>query len=135
MRNLWSNTRERTQGNEKGQSADSSYPKGFALLRETAGKGCPDPEDVDNPTIAPKDYDVRQSGRVLELQNRDLRIRPTDLCWHFPILVTIREMPFRNYRGRSPAKLKVREDKIEEAKKQKTLKNRDGEWNSARWKQ
>ena len=32
-------------------------------------------------------------------------------------------------------KLKAREDKIEEAKKQKTLKNRDEDFHSARWKQ
>ena len=95
------------------------------LLRETARKSHPDLEDVDIPTIAPQDYDVRQSRRVLELQSRDLWIRPTDLYWHFSILVTIREMPFRNYRGRSSEKLKTKEDKIEEAKKQKTLKNRD----------
>ena len=84
--------------------------------------------------IAPQDYDVRQSGRGLELQNRDLWIRPTDLPWHFPIFVTIREMPFKNYRARSPAELKVREDKIEEAKKQKIPKGCDEEWNSTRWK-
>ena len=42
----------------------------------------------------------------------DLWIRPTDLSWHLPILVTIREEPFRNCRGRSLAKLKAREDKI-----------------------
>ena len=49
------------------------------MLGETARKGYPDPENVDNPMIAPQDYDVHQSGRVLELQNRDLCIRPTDL--------------------------------------------------------
>ena len=66
MRKLWSNSRERTQGNEKGQGEDSSYSKGIeVLLRETAPKGHPDPKDVDNPMIAPHDYDVRQSGRVL----------------------------------------------------------------------
>ena len=81
--------------------------------------------------IAPQDHEVRQSGRGLELQNRDLWIRPTDLSWHFPILVTIRELPFRNYHGRSLAKLEARD----EAKKQKTLKNRKEEWDSARWKQ
>ena len=46
--------------------------------------------------VAPQDYDVRQSGRVLELQNSDLWLRPTDLSWHFPILMTIREEPFKN---------------------------------------
>ena len=110
MRKLWSKTRERTQGNEKERGEDSSHPKGIDVLpRETARKGYPDPEDVDNPMIAPQDYDARQSGRVLELQNRGLCIRPTDLSWLFPILVTIREMHFRNYRGSSLAKLEARE--------------------------
>ena len=63
-------------------------------MRRTAQKGYPDPENVDNPIIAPQDYDVRQSGRVLELQNRDLWIRPTDLSWHF-LIVTIPEFLFR----------------------------------------
>ena len=137
MRKLWSNTRDRTQGNEKdacntSQGVDSSYPKGIeVLLMETARKGYPDPENVDNPMTAPQEFDARQFGRVLELQNRDLWIQPTDLSWHFSILVTIREMPFRNYRGRSLAKLEARD----EAKQHKTLKNRDEECNSARWKQ
>ena len=43
--------------------------------------------------IVSEDYDVRQSRRVLELQNRDLWIRPRELSWYFPILVTIRECP------------------------------------------
>ena len=75
--------------------------------------------------IVPQDYDVRQSGRGLKLQHRDLWLRPTDLSWHFLLLVTIRGMPFKSYRARSPAKLKVREDKTEEAKKQKIPKNSD----------
>ena len=131
MRKLWSNTRERTQGNEI-DACNTSYSKGIeVLLMETARKGDPDPENVDNPMIAPQDCDARQSGRVLELQNRNLWIRPTDLSWYFPILVTIREMPFRNYRGRALAKLEARD----EAEQHKTLKNRDEECNSARWKQ
>ena len=78
------------------------------------------------------DYDVRQPGRVLELQNRDLWLRPTDLSWHFHILMTIREEPSRNDRARSIAKLKTKEDKIEEAKKQETKRSAD-EWNDAEW--
>ena len=116
MRKLWSNTRQRTQSKAKEQGEDSLYPKGTeVLLRERARKSYPDPENIDNPMIAPQDHG-RQSGRVLELHNRDLWIRPTDLSWHFPILVIIRELPFRNYRGRSLAKLEARD----EAKKQKT---------------
>ena len=91
-----------------------------------------DPENVDNPMIPPQDYDVRPFGRVLELQNRDLWIQPTDLSWHFPILVTIREMPFKSYRGRSSEKLKAREEKIEEAKK-KTKRGEDA-WSDTEWK-
>ena len=68
MRQLLSNSRERTQGNEKRQSEDSSYSKGIkVLVRETARKNCPDLENIGDPMIAPQDYDVRQSGRVLEL--------------------------------------------------------------------
>ena len=71
----------------------SSYPKGIeVLLRKTARKGYPDPENIDNPMTASQDYDVRQSGRVLELRNKDQLIRPADQSWHFRILVTIREM-------------------------------------------
>ena len=87
MSKLWRNSRERRQGIEKRQGEDSSDPKGVeVLLRETVRKGYPVPEDVDNPMIAHRDYNVlRQSERVLEFQNRDLWIRPTDLSWHFPI--------------------------------------------------
>ena len=83
--------------NKKEPAEDSSHPKGIeVLLREAARKSYPDPENVDNPMIAPRDYEVRQSVRVLELQNKDFWIRPTDLSWHFPVLVTIRELHFKN---------------------------------------
>ena len=82
---------------KKEQTEDSSYPKDIEVLsREAARKSNPDPENVNNPMIAPRDYEGRQSVRVLELQNKDFWIRPTDLSWHFPILVTIRELPFKN---------------------------------------
>ena len=29
------------------------------------------PENAEDPTVAPPDYDIRQSGRVLKLQNSD----------------------------------------------------------------
>ena len=99
MRKLWSNTRERMQNKEKEQVEDSSYPKGIeVMLRVTARKSNPDPENDGNPMIAPRDYEVRQSGLVLELQNKELWIRPTDLSWNSPILVTTRELPSKNYR-------------------------------------
>ena len=50
---LWSNTRERTQSEEKEQAEDNSYSKGVkVLLKETARKSYPDPEIVDNRIIA-----------------------------------------------------------------------------------
>ena len=88
------------------------------------------PEYAADPMVAPPDYDIRQSGRVVELQNRDLWLRPTDLSWHFPILMTIPEEPFKNYRSRTSEKWKAKEDKIEEAKKQK-IKRSDDERNYA----
>ena len=66
------------------------------------------------------------SARVLELQNSDLGLRPTDLSWHFPILLAIREEPFKNYCSTTSEKWKAREDKAEEFKKQKMQKNDDG---------
>ena len=67
--------------------------------------------------------------------NLNERVLEFHLSLHFPIFVTIREMPFKNYRGRSSEKAKARENKIEETNKQMTLKNRDEKWNSARGKQ
>ena len=75
---------------------------------------------------------TRQSGRVLELQNTDLWLRPTDRSWHFLVLMTIREEPFTNYRSRTSEKWKAKEDKAEEFKKQKIKKNDHGR-SSANW--
>ena len=126
------NSRERTQGYEKKQDEDSSYAKGIeVLLREMAQRNYPKPEDLQYPMIAPQDYDIRQSERVLlEFPYRDLWIRPTDLSWHFLILVTIREVPFLEFLWRV-----TRELESQRGQRQKTLTNRDDEWNSARWKQ
>ena len=49
------------------------------MLKETAKRNRPNPEAVDSPEIAPQDHDVRQSERVLEFENKDFWIRPTDL--------------------------------------------------------
>ena len=106
----------------KEQAEDSLYPKGIEVMfRETARKGYP--ENVDNPMTASRDYEVRQSARVLELQNKDLWIRPTDLLWHFPFLLTIRDLHFKNYRGSSIVNLEGRD----EAEKQKTQANKNSD--------
>ena len=55
----------------------------------------PDLENIGNPMIAPQDFEIHQSGRVLELWNKDLSIRPPDLSWHSSILVTTRELSFK----------------------------------------
>ena len=60
MRKLWSNTCERTRSEQKEQAEDSSYPEGIeVLLMEAARKSYPDPENLDNPVIAPRDYGNR----------------------------------------------------------------------------
>ena len=112
MRKLLSNLREQTDDQE-----ERDYPY---------------PEDAEDPMIAPPDYDVFQSRRLLEMQYRYLWSRPTDLSWHFPILMTFREEPFKTCRSRSSAKWKTKEDKIEEAKKQK-FRRSDDEWKYAEW--
>ena len=87
--------------------------------------------------VAPPDYDIRQSGRLLELQDRDIWLRPTDLSWHFLVLMTIREKPFKNYCSRTSEKWKAKEDKTEEFKNQKMQKNDDGQsyanWQTSSW--
>ena len=46
MREFWSNSLERIQGNDKRRGEDSSHPKGIeVMVRETAKKGCPDPRE------------------------------------------------------------------------------------------
>ena len=60
------------------------------------------------------------------------------MSWHFPVFVSIREEPFKNYLSRTAEKWKAKEDKIEEVnkkkkkKKKKTKKGDDG-WNAAKW--
>ena len=140
MRKLWSNItayesanlREQTDDKKGKQTEDTSRERGVeSQLRAAAQRGYPDPEDAEDPTVAPPDYEIRQSGRVLELQSRDLWLRPTDMSLHLPIFLAIREEPFKNNRSRSSEKWTAKEDKIEEAKK-KTKKSVD-EWNYAEW--
>ena len=101
MRKLGSCLREQTDVKEEIQTEDNSRLRGVeSQLRTAAQLGYPNPEDAEDPMIAPPHYDVRQPGRVLELQNRDLWLRPTDLSWHLPILTTIREEPCKNSRAR-----------------------------------
>ena len=60
----------------KKKSEDSSYTKGIeALLRETARKGYPDPEEVNNPMIAPQDQDHPRSGRPERTRSKKPRNR------------------------------------------------------------
>ena len=75
---------------------------------------------------------LRPPRATLELQNRDLWLRPTDLSWHFLILMTIREELVKNFRSWTSEKWKAKEDKIEEVSKKKTKKG-DDEWNDAEW--
>ena len=151
MRKLWSNLtpdhsatlleqiadlREQTDDKKVKRTEDNSRERGVEIQpRAAAQRGYP--EDVTDPMVAPPDYCNRQSGRVLELQNSDLWLRPTDVSWHFPILMTIREEPFKNNRSRTSEKWKAKEDKIEEAKKQKINRNNDersdADWQTSSW--
>ena len=72
MGKLWSNTSERTQNGEKElrTALISRVLKFFS--EKQLGRAIQ--KDVRNPIVAPQDYEVRQSGRVSELQNKDLWI-------------------------------------------------------------
>ena len=79
MRKLWSIIttgqsailREQTNDKKGKQTEDNSRERGVeSQLRAGAQLGYP--EDAEDPMVAPPDYDIRQSGRVLELQSSDL---------------------------------------------------------------
>ena len=75
--------RERTLDKEEKQTEDNSRERGVeGQLRAPGRQGPPDQEDAEDPMVAPPDYEIRQSGSVLELQNRDLRLRPADMSKH-----------------------------------------------------
>ena len=124
---------EQTADKKEKSTEDISLERGVEVqLRMAAQRGFT--EDATDPMVAPQDFDIRQSGRVLELQNSDLWLQPTDLSRHFPILMTIREEPFKNCRSRTSEKWKA---KFEEAKKQKIKRNDDGRsyanWQTSSW--
>ena len=68
MGKLWSNVATGHSGNSREQGVEGQP-------RAAARRGCPNPEDAEDPMMAPPDY--------LELQNGDLWLRPTDVSWHF----------------------------------------------------
>ena len=41
-------------------------------LRTAVQRSCPNPEDAEDPMKAPPHDEIRQSGRFLEVQNKDL---------------------------------------------------------------
>ena len=99
LRSQSADLREQTDDTIGKKTEDNSREKGVEnQLRVAAQRGYP--EYATDPMVATPDYDIRQSGSVVELQNRDLWLRPTDMSWHFPILMTIREEPFKNHRSR-----------------------------------
>ena len=101
MRTLWSNSRERMENYEKRKDAGISYPEGLViLLKETAKRNRPTSETADSPENTPQDHDIRQCERVLEFQNRDFWIRPNRFVLALSH-TTLREMPFKNFRGTS----------------------------------
>ena len=65
------------------KTEDNSREKGAESQLRVAAQRC-FPEYAADPMVAPPDYDIRQSGRVVELQNRDLWLRPTDMSCTFP---------------------------------------------------
>ena len=86
--------------------------------------------------VTPQNCDIRQPRESWSSKNRDLWLRPTDLSWHFPILMTFRGEPFKNYRPRTSATLKAK-GKTEEFEKQKMQKNDDersyANWQTSSW--
>ena len=49
----------------------------------------------------PDDFDIKSSERVKELRYSDLWVGQNDHDWHSPILLTVRDNAFKNYRKRN----------------------------------
>ncbi len=61
---------------------------------EKALKSVPTQEEImADLLLAPPDFDVKQSARVLQFKNQDLWLKDRDTDWHLPILVTLCETP------------------------------------------
>ena len=61
--------------------------------------------------VAPQDYLIKLSERVKHLERPDFWLGENDNDWHIPILLTIREHAYRNWRKRSAEKSTAREEK------------------------
>ena len=61
--------------------------------------------------IAPQDYLIKLSERVKHLERPDLWLGEKDTDWHIPILLTIREHAYRNWRKRSTEATARKEEK------------------------
>ena len=59
---------------------------------------------TDHHLSAPTDLVIKVSERVKHLDRPDLWLGENDTDWHIPILLTLREYAFRNWRKRSAPK-------------------------------
>jgi len=80
------------------EKAVDSFPKDQARIK--AIEYLLRPERNDN-LDAPSDFHTTQSMRVLQTTREDLWLRGTDCSWHLPILITLREWAFKNWRKRT----------------------------------
>ena len=122
----WANMRQKRKITD-----DNSRERGVeSQLWAAAQRGYP--EDATGPMVAPQDDDIRQSWSVLELQNRDhgydQQFCPGTFTSSRPFVKNLSTPIVQGH----PRNWKAKEDKIEEAKKQK-IKRSDDEWNYADW--
>ena len=94
--------------------------------------------NTDDPHSGITDFDIRQSPRVLMIKHTHLWLNQSDMSWHLPILATIRELPFKNWRQKSHTaeKKKNAERSVFKAKQQsdrERQQHRHGPYPSTRW--
>ena len=58
--------------------------------------------------VSPPDLLIKVSERVKHLENEDLWLSTTDKDWHRPLLITLRETAYRNWRKRSAVSWAIR---------------------------
>ena len=89
---------------------------------------------------APQDYLIKLSERVKHLERPDFWLGENDTDWHIPILLTIREHAYRNWRKRSTEKVTAREEKKSKTSSEKKTTPSTGgsqgygrSWSSQSW--
>jgi transketolase len=78
--------------------------------------------------FGPEDFKITGSERAKRLNENDMWLAASDLAWHRPLIVTIREIGTVNKRKRTAAKEKQRYEKWQQKIAKAQAKKKEHEW-------